>query len=240
MSTEQEEAEARAAAEAQADADAQAAAEAGAGDDEEEITVKKSEFEKIKSDRDNYRAATLIKKADERAGKMNEEEKKEEFSATIDEARVAEIAKAQISAVREETYESNQKRANRVFLQKHPEYVDDAQWVQLMSNVSPRRGKSTPEDIMEDLEDGILLHKKSTGKLDEYFKSEAERAIRDSQIDNQFGLARSAGGIGDRNEVPKSASTLTPKGEEMARGMHVDIEKVKKIDPSKDNVIQIR
>lgn len=212
------------------------------GDAEETITVNKAEFEQIKSDRDNYRAATLKKKADERelGGKKEERSSGNQGnSGAIDEAKVTEIAKAQASAILSETHIANENRAKRLFLQKHGEYLDDAQWTDLMANFYPRRGKVTIDDVLEDMEDAVLLHKKSTGKLEEHIKSESERARQQGRIEGELGFGRSAGGIGDRNESDRTRGKLSPKGEEIARGMHIDPSKVAKIDPKKDNVIEI-
>ena len=46
------------------------------------------------------------------------------------------------------------------------------------------------------------------------------------------------GGAGDQGEG-KDKAALSPKGEQMAKSMHVDPEKVKQVDPSKDNVINV-
>jgi hypothetical protein len=218
------------------------AEDAAAGGDEEEVSIKKSELEKIKSDRDNYREGLLKRKVDERnldnKGKDGDGDGGgKNDGGTIDEAKIIEIAKAQSTAALEGIYKGNESRAKRTFLKNHGEYVDDAQWIEMMSHFSSRRGKATSEDILDDLEDAVFSHKRETGKLDEYLKSEAERARREGRIEGQMDVGR-GGDAGDKNEG-KDAGTLSPKGEEMSRGMHTDPEKVKKVDPSKDNVIDV-
>ena len=225
-------------AEAEAQAEAEVQEEAGKGD-EEEITVKKSEYDKVISDRDNYRAGLLKKKADERAIEPKGESGDEgEGKATIDETKVKEIAKAEASAIRSEAYTSNEKRAGQLLLKKYGEYVDDAQYASLMAHFVSRKGKATVEDIMDDFDDAVLLHKKSTGKLDEFLKKQSERARAQGQIEGNLNLGRSAGGAGDRNESSRSTGTISPFGEILARATHTDPEKVKKVDIRRDSVIE--
>lgn len=213
------------------------------GEGEETITIKKSELEKIKSDRDNYRTATLNKKADERELKKKEEENKEggEGGAEdqIDETKVKEIAQQGISEFTGKVEQSNEKRAKQAFLNSHKEYIDDVEWQGLMGEFSTKRGKATKEDILDDLEDALLLHKKNTGRLEEHLESERERGRNEGRIEAEAGTGHQAGGVGENNEGAGSGKSLSVKGEEMARKMHVDPEKVKKVDPSKDNVIEI-
>lgn len=218
-------------------AEDKAAADAadGKGDDDT-ITIKKSELEKIQSDRDNYREGLLKKKADERS---LDKDKDKGGGETIDEAKVAEIAKAQVSAGLAETHKSNENRAKILITKKYGELVDDANWVGFISHFTGKRGRATIEDILDDFEDAMLLYKRSTGKLDEHLKSEHERGVREGRIQAEMGSGHSAGDAGDKNDGGKSSGSLTPKGEEIARGMHIDPEKAKKVDPSKDNVINV-
>ena len=212
----------------------------GAGNGEETVTIKKSELEKIQSDRDNYREGLLKKKVDERTlGNQDGggDSKQGGGSGSIDETKVKEIAKAESGAVLGEIHKSNESRAKRAIMQKYSDLVDDTNWVQFMAHFAGKRGKATTEDIMDDFEDAMLLYKRSTGKLEEHLKAERARGVREGRIQAELESGRDAGGAGDRGEGGKSTGTLTPKGEEMARGMHVDLEKAKKVDPSKDNVL---
>lgn len=237
MPTEQEIAAAKAAEEAEAKAKADAEAEAKAEASDEDITIKKSELEKIKSDRDNYREGLLKKKTDERT--LDKEKDKGGSGSTIDEAKVAEIAKAQVSAGLAETHKSNENRAKLLISKKYNELIDDANWAGFISHFTGKRGKATVEDIMDDFEDSMLLYKRQTGKLEEHLKAERERGRREGFIESNLDKARDAGGAGDKNDGGKSSGFSTLKGEEMARGMHVDPEKAKKVDVSKDNVINV-
>lgn len=219
---------------------------------EETVTIKKSEWEKTTSDLENYRKGLLGKKADERelkdgggesgdgkggeggAGKGAGDGK----GAGIDETKVKEIADASAGAALSEIHKSNENRAKRHFLQKHGEYLDDAQWADLMTDFRSKRGKATVEDIIEDLEDAVLLHKKRTGKLDEHLAKERERGRGEGRAEEHFENGSSAGGASDRDDGRQSEQ-LSPDGERMARGMHVDPAKAAKIDPKKDGVIDV-
>lgn len=214
---------------------AAAAAGNGGGEGEETVTIKKSDLKKIEEDRDNYKKGLLSKKADERnlggdGGTGGDK------GNIIDEKKVGEIATA---ATNKAMRDAGEKTAKRAFLTAHPEYIDDVQWTALMSHLTFKGGEVTYDDITNRMEAAILEHKRSTGKLDEYLKSEHERGVREGRIQGELGSGLGTGGAGDKNEGGKGAGTLSPKGEEMARAMHTDPEKVKKVDISKDNVIDV-
>jgi len=209
------------------------------GEGEETVTIKKSDLKKIESDRDNYREGLLAKKASERSiDKEGGGSKGGDGGTAIDEAKVTEIAKAQVSAALAETHQSNENRAKLIIMKRHGELVDDANWVNFISHFTGKHGKATVEDIVDDFEDAMLLYKKSTGKLDEHLKSERERGIREGRIQAELGSGHTTD-AGDKNDSGKSPGFSSQKGEEIARGMHIDPEKSKKVDPSKDNVIQV-
>lgn len=199
---------------------------------EEVITIKKSELDKIKSDRDNYKNIGLQKKAGDRdlkvktddQGEDNINEKKIEATATI--------------AANKVMREASEKSAKRAFLNNHPEYLDDTEWNQLMSNLTFKGGEIFHDEIIDRMEAALLEHKRSTGKLEEYLKSEREKGVLEGRIQAGLGSGGSMGGVGDKNEK-SSGEFSSPKGDEMARSMHVDPEKAKKIDLTRDNVIQI-
>ena len=154
----------------------------------------------------------------------------------MDEKKVGEVASA---AVTKTLRGASEKTAKRAFLTAHPEYVDDAQWTALMSNLTFRGTEVTVDEVLDRMEAALLEHKRSTGKLDEHLKAEHERGVREGRIQEQTGSGQGTGGAGDRNEGAKGAGQLSPIGEYMARVMHIDPEKVKKVDPTKDNVIKV-
>lgn len=230
-----------AAAKAAADkAAADAASEGGAG--EETVTMKKSDLKKIEEDRDNYKAGLLAKKADERdlhkGGQSAGEGKGGEgqgSGAVIDEKKISDIASAATSKT---IRDASERTAKRDFLKAHPEYVDESQWTALMSHLTFKGTELTSDEVIGRMEAAILEHKRSTGKLDEYLKSEHERGVREGRIQGNFESGHGTGGAGDRNESGK-AGALSPVGEAMARAMHTDPEKVRKVDLARDNVIQV-
>jgi len=237
--------DAAAVAAAKATADAAAAAAAagagdgkGGGDGEETVTIKKSDLKKIEEDRDNYKKMGLQKKADERdlhAGAGGGGGGGAGVMSVIDEKKIGETATA---ATNKAMRDASERTAKRTFLRAHPEYVDDAQWTSMISNLTFRGNEVTVEEVSDRMEAAVLEHKRSTGKLDEYLKSEHGRGIREGRIQGELGSGHGTGGAGDRNDG-KGAGQLSPKGEEMARAMHTDPEKVRKVDTSKDNVIDL-
>lgn len=214
---------------------------------DETITIKKADWEKTQADlkksnedRDNYKTGLLQKKADERdlnkGGQGGDGSGGQDQGAgnVIDEKKVNEVASAAASKT---IRDGSEKSAKRTFLKNHSEYLDDAQWTQLMSHFSYKGGETTVDDVLDRFEAAILEHKRATGKLDEYLKSEHDRGVREGRIQGELQSGLSTGGAGDKNEGGKGTGNLSPKGEEMARAMHTDPEKVKKVDPSRDNVI---
>lgn len=214
-----------------------AAADNGGGTGEEGVTIEKlqADLKKSNEDRDNYKRMGLQKKADER-NLGGEGQGGGGGDNVIDEKKVGEIATA---ATNKALRGVSDKTAKRAFLTAHPEYVDDVQWTELMSNLTFRGTELTHDDVLGRMDAALLEHKRSTGKLEEHLKSEHERGVREGRIQGELGSGHGTGGAGDRNEGGKGAGTLSPKGEEMARAMHVDPEKVKKVDTSKDNVINV-
>lgn len=222
----------------------------GAGAADETVTIKKSELDQIKSDRDNYKTGLLGKKADERSldGKGGQEGagdgggdgegdgKGNVAAIEIDEKKIGEIAS---TAANKSIRTASERTAKRSFLTAHPEYVDDSEWTNLMAHLTFKGNELTHEDIVGRMEAAVLEHKRSTGKLDEYLKSEHERGVREGRIQAEVGSGHGTGGAGDRNEGGKGAGSLSPKGIEMANAMHTDPAKAAKVDPSKDNVIDI-
>lgn len=220
----------------------------GAGGEGETVTMKKSELEKLQSDlkksnedRDNYRTVALGKKADERnlgGGQGGGEGGGQGAGGNvIDEKKIGEVA---LGAANKAIRDVSEKSAKRAFLKAHPEYLDDKAWTDLMSHFAFKGGELTQEEVLDRMDAALFEHKRSTGKLDEHLAQERERGIREGRIQgNLEGAGSGTGGPGDRGEGGKGAGTLSPKGEEMARAMHLDPEKVKRVDPLKDNMIDI-
>lgn len=237
---------AAAATKATADAAAAAAAAAagnggGSGDGEETVTMKKSDLKKIEEDRDNYKKMGLQKKADERDLHAGTGDGKggdgtgQGNSAVIDEKKINDTATA---AANRAMRDASERSAKRNFLKAHPEYIDDAQWTQFMSHLTFKGTESTQEEVADRMEAALFEHKRSTGKLEEHLKAEHERGVREGRIQAEVGSGHGTGGAGDSGGG-KGAGTLSPKGEEMARRMHTNPEKVKKIDISRDSVINV-
>lgn len=198
---------------------------------EDKVTLEKTEYDKLVEERNNYRTGLLNKKSEEREFKKQEAPADAGAGAGqsqgVSEERLKEIAKEQSQSVFSEIQRANEKSAQRRFLKDNPEYVDDAQWNNLMSHYTGRRGKATQEDVLEDLSDAILLEKKATGKLEEYFKRKSPKE------DNQTDVLASAGGRGDSQEQGKTKG-LTPESREMAGKFGNAPEKVQAVSSTID------
>ena len=186
----------------------------GAGQGEETVTIKKSEFEQIKSDRDNYKKGLLQKKADERdlnggQGSGAGQGQGQGTTAVVDEKKIADTATA---ATNKALRTASERTAKRAFLQAHPEYVDDVQWTALVANLTFRGTELLHDEVVDRMEAALLEHKRSTGKLEEHLKAEHERGVREGRIQGEMGSGHGTGGAGDRQDGAKGAGVISPKG----------------------------
>jgi proline dehydrogenase len=221
---------------AAADAAAAKGSGNGASDGEEMITMKKSDLKKIEEDRDNYRQMGLQKKADEKSLHKEVPPAGDGGAANqlvIDEKKISETATA---ATTKALREASERTAKRIFLKNNPEYADDAQWNILVSNLTFRGNEVTSDDVLDRMEAALVEHKRSTGKLSEYMQKTAERERQIGRMEGRMDMGRADGGVGDRNQGG-GAGVLSPAGERMARMMHVDPEKVRKVDIKRDREI---
>ena len=199
------------------------------------IKIKKSQLHKVASDRNNYKKATLSKKAEERQLE-NKGSNEGKGGDVIDQKKVEETAQTTVNKTLRAAAE---KSAKKQFFKDHPEYVDEGQWNELLPNLRFGGDEVSHEDVLDRMEAAVLEHKRKTGKLDEYIESEKKRSRDRGFIEGQINQGREFGGSGDRNQNEKGQGQLSEKGKELARAMHVDPEKVKKVDVEKDSVIDI-
>lgn len=173
----------------------------GSGD--ETITIKKSDYDKQMSDLENYKKATI---GDKRplpdnsnpngGGSGGNAPGSDAGNNGLTEEKVEKIVTKVTS---QNTHKANEKTAKEKFYAVHPEYVDTNAWQELVTHYVAKSGKDSVEDILSDLEDAVLAHKRRTGKLDEYFEAQRKEAERKAQIDAQVNLGHSAGGVGDKS-----------------------------------------
>lgn len=208
---------------------------------DEFVKVKKSQLHKIASDRNNYKKATLSKKAEDRdlnnkgGGDNKDNKDNKDNQAVIDLKKVDETA---TTAAQKLLRNAAEKSAKQRFFKDHPEYLDDKAWQEMLPNLTFKGDEVTTEEVLDRMESAVLEHKRKTGKLEEYMKVEAERARAEGRAAGRMDQARGGGGPGDKNEEGKTG-TLGDKGQEIARSMKLDPEQVKNIDIAKDNVIDV-
>ena len=84
------------------------------------------------------------------------------------------------------------------------------------------------------------MWKDERGELDDYLTKEKDRANRQARIEAEVDAGRDTGRSGEERGGGKGSAALSPKGEEIARGMKVDPAKAAKIVyGSDDNVIDV-
>lgn len=205
---------------------------------DETVTIKKSELDQIKSDRENYKAMgnkykdgherweTYQKEQAEKLerDKANDSQKNNQFQ--FDESKINEITRKTLR-------DANQKTAQSRFFKGY----SDEERTSILAELRLSGNELTVDEINDRLEAALLEHKRKTGKLEEYFNSEKDKAKRQAFAENQMNQSY-FGDTGDKNDN-NSGDKLSQKGEYMAKVMHVDPEKVKKTDVKKDNVIDV-
>ena len=202
---------------------------------EETVTIKKSELEKLQSDLSNYRQATLDKKADRKLERQQQNDNGSK-DQNVDLKKVEEVSTAAASKV---ISQRETKAANKRFLQDHPEYVDDKQWQELLTHYHGKRGSLSADDILEDLEDAVLTHKRASGQLESYLDEQSKIRARRTEVANQTDAARDAGSVGGKAKDGGGRGTsLTPEGENMSRQFGHDPKAVAKVAPE-DRTINV-
>lgn len=129
---------------------------------DEEVTVKKSEIERLKADNTNYKKALGIGEFK----KPKEEKKVETSTATVDTSKFV---------TKDDQYKANQKTAIKIATTVGKD--DDAEtakikkdldenWEEVKAFYTGRRGKDSPDDIVEDLFDAhaVWSRNKKTSK----------------------------------------------------------------------------
>lgn len=223
MPTPEEEAAAKAAADkkvaddAKAAADKKAADDAAAGGGDETITIKKKDWEKTNSDLENYKTGLLNKKAADRSldGDGGQGSGNGSGNQNLDEKKVEEIA-TRVS--QKNTHSANEKAAIKEFIKTHADYADDKNWAELLPFLPGKINKDDPAAIIDAMEGAALLHKRSTGKLDEYMAQQADQARRDAEMQAHVNMGFGAGGLGQRtnrenqtDKVPESTVSMGQK-----------------------------
>ena len=75
---------------------------------------------------------------------------------------------------KEDFYRANEKRAERMFREQHPDLAENFDDIRLL--YMARRGKETPEDILEDFYDGAVIYQARNPKKKE---DTGKQAVRD-------------------------------------------------------------
>lgn len=156
-------------------------------------------------------------------------------SRGIDETRATTLA---TTAAQKTLRDANQRTARTQFIKNHPEFSDEAKMIPVLAELSFKGSEVTTDEIYDRFESALTEHLRKIGKLDEHLKSERERGIREGRIQGHIESGHGSHGSGD-GTVGRSNGELSPKGQEMARSMHVDPAKAAQVDPSKDNVINV-
>jgi len=193
----------------------------GAGAGDETVTIKKSDLEKLNKDLDTYRERVTGKKAGEfslennggQGGNGDGSGSGSGAAPALDEKKVEEIVTRTTS---KQIHKANEKTAIKQFLKTHLDYTDEKEWQALLPYLPAGVNKDDPAAIVDALEGAVLLHKRATGKLDDYMKEQADRARREGEMNTQVNLGFSGGGVGGKanqgNQTDKPAESTIEMG----------------------------
>ena len=227
IKADKEAADKKAADDAKAAADKKAADDAAAADGDT-ITIKKKDWEKTNSDLENYKTGLLNKKAADRTLDQNaggDHGAGNSGGSALDEKKVIEIA---TKASQANTHKSNEKAAIKQFLKTHADYTEDKNWAELLPFLPANINKDDPAAIVDAMEGAVLLHKRSTGKLDEYMSQQADTARREAEMNAQVNLGFGAGGVGQRATQGNSSDKPAESTIEMGKRFGHDADKIEK------------
>jgi len=124
---------------------------------EETVTLKKSELDKIKGDRDNYRRVALAKKG-KKGSRTTDKDTKGEFVSKSEFYRGNEK-----EAVKRATIPTDNDTPEQIALKKEI----DENWESITKYFKGTSGKSTPEDIHEDILDAHAAWKRRNPPTEE-------------------------------------------------------------------------
>ena len=182
-------------------------------DDEETLQAK---LTKAEADRDNYKKGMLKYKAATK-GQVVEEEEVED-----DKEDVKNVATQAATEVIEKT---NEKNAINQFRSKYPALKDPKAWNEVVSNYNNKSGKGSVDDIINDLEAGLVLAKHyGGGKV-----AEKEITLSDLAVVSNAGS----------NPRHEEGSQVKESTVEMGKSFRHDAEKLQNEDDSLQAEIQI-
>ena len=206
--------------------------------DTNSVTLPKDEHEKLVRERDDYKARTLKLSAKKDLNDQdNDDDSAEENKASVD---IEAMIDKKLNDHSSSTKKVLETRAQEEFLREHPELVESGSLHdELLSHLNLRGDELTVADYKKRLRSAYLVMKDEHGELDDYLSKEKESAARQARINAEVETGRSAGGNGDSRDGGSNSEKLTPKGEEMARGMKVDPAKAAKIKYGEDNIIDV-
>lgn len=218
----------------------------GDGSQEESVTLTKEEHEKLVRERDGYKAQALKKQATKDLSSHRGEDNKGDGSdgagesKSLDDDKIKNLVKQELNEYSSSTKKALQSRAQEEFLREYPELVgNEASHDEVLSHLALRGDELTVTDYKKRLRSAYLLWKDERGELDDYLSKEKERASRQARIQAEIDTGRETGRSGDERAGKSGSPSLTPKGEEIARGMKVDPARAAKVQYGKDNVIDI-
>ena len=187
--------------------------------EEDDTESLKARLAKAEADRDNYRKGMLKYKSATK-GEVVEDEEDEEVK-TDSSLEVKSIA---TQAATEVIEKSNEKSAIDQFRSKYPALKDPEAWKKVVENYSNKSGKGSVNNILNDLEAGLVLAKHyGGGKV-------AEKEITLSNL----GTVSHLGSGHTRETTPNIESTV-----EMGKSFRHSAEKLQNEDDSLQAEIQI-
>ncbi len=194
--------------------------------------LKKSEKEKeeYKSGMNKYKYLTLEKKVEESKEEEIEYPEWDDNSKKFQEQTLSQAEKRAEEQARKIVEKYNEKVAISQFVERNPELAEEDKWKEVISNYHPRSGKETPQDILNDLEESLIVTRYRKGELNDLEAKAEEKGNKKGKAEAQIIDLSSVSKT--TSKTVKEGNTLSPGAIDLANKMRVDLKKLAEEDLS--------
>jgi hypothetical protein len=197
-------------------------------------------LKKTEEERDNYKTGLLkYKKTEKTLEPKKEELEQEDENPDWDEDsqkfQTQTLSKAEKVAQKaaESVYQkSNEKQAIGKFLEQHPEFQDDENWKEIISNYHPKSGKDSVTNIVKDLERARVSVLYDKGDLDKLSEEAEKRGKQRGYAEGMHADLMTSGGTRQKSNSSKDKGDITEGARQMAERFKIDPKKLALEDDS--------
>lgn len=211
--------------------------------EEETVDSLKAKLEKIETEKENYKTGLLkykklsLDKKEEKKEEEIEYPEWDENSKKFQEQTLNQAEKKAEERAKTIVEKYNEKSAIAQFVKKNPELAEEKNWNEVIANYHPRSGKESPEDILNDLDEALIVTRYRNGELTKGEAEAEERGIKKGKAEAQIADLSSVSKI--TSKTVKEGNALTPGEIELANKMRVPLDKLAEEDLSEPAEIKL-